>query len=116
MHPLLPALGKAAALTAVVIAPGELMSSNPDWKFQAAVVISVVAARALGYYLGAGAAIGAWIGLALVMMGKEDAIDKGKATYSSVTPIIMQAALALGALGYVIELAGTFAYTRITTL
>ncbi len=116
MHPLLPALAKAAAVTAVLIVPAELMSSNPDRKFPAAAVISVVAARALGYYLGAGAATGAWIGFLLIMMAKEHAIDKGRDTYTSITPIIMQAALALGALGYVTELAGTLAYTRITAL
>ncbi len=101
MHTLLPALARAAAVGAVFGLSGELASHKPDGVCFAISTISAVALRAIGYYLGAGTAVGVLLGTVTGALSSASSLSERN---------LAAGALFGGALGYLADLAGPFTH------
>src|SRR5450755_4313942 len=98
MGAILPVLARAAGFGAVLGIGGELVDGNSNGMWFVASVVVSVALRATGFYLGAGPAAGAFIGVCALAVYS---IANAK---KEVLPII-GGALIGGSLGYLAQLA-----------
>jgi hypothetical protein len=109
MGAILPVLARAASFGAVLGIGGELADANSKGKWLVASVVVSVALRATGFYLGAGAAAGAFIGVCALTLYS---IANGKRE----ARIIIGGALIGGSLGYLAQLALPLADLRVEVL